>query len=607
MIKLFRKLSVITLTFICLFIFVYRINTVDKKEISWDVLGYYMPLPATFIYHQPMLNDVTWLKEINNKKELTGTLYQVSSNDKGETMYFFLFGMALFYLPFFFLGHGIAGAAGYEMDGFSMPYQYAMVIGGIIYTIIGLIYLRKILRHFFSEKTSSLVMLIIVFGTNYINHLTLKNLETVNFLFMLVCVLVWNTIQWHENQKAKNLFAVGISITLITLIKPSEVFVLLLPILWNVTSFDSFKQKIVLLFSNKKALLVTIVVCFILVLPQLYYWHVKTGHYIYDSYKNPGVGLDIFSPHIFNVLFSYRKGWLVYTPVMIFSLIGFYFLYKNNRKIFFASFIYFLISFYIISSWSEWWYGAAFSCRPIITSYPLLAICLGYFLLFMQQQKSFIKNTFAVIVIFCVFLNQFQWWQLKNYILDPYRTTEEYYWASFLETSVDESDRDLLLVNRDFTGEQKFEHREKYTSSVLKFETFDNPKDQNIQTDSLHNSFYRTLPEQEFGITNQYMYKELTRKNHAWIKISMDIRFPNDFEGQLPCLVMTMEHKGGIYGYLAPEIKIDSTKNQWHKYELDYLTPEIRNTKDIWKSYIWKRSKSTFDIDNFKIEVFEPK
>lgn len=607
MTKIFNKLSLVTLLCSCLFILTYRINTVDKKEISWDILGYYMVLPATFIHHQPMLDDITWLKEVNKKDELSGTLYQVTSNDKGEPMYVFLFGMALFFLPFFFLGHGVAGFAGFEMDGFSLPYQYAMVIGGIIYTIIGLIYLRKILRHFFSEVISSLVLIIVVFGTNYIHHLTLKNLETVTVLFMLVCIIVWNTIRWHQHQKAKNLFVTCICITLMVLIKPSEVFIIILPLLWNVFSVESFKQKMALLFSNKKALFITAAACLVLVFPQLWYWHTKTGHFIYDSYKNPGVGLDIFSPHIINVLFSFRKGWFVYTPVMIFAVIGFYFLYKNNKPIFYAILFYFLISFYIICSWTYWYYGAAFSCRPVITSYPVLAICLGYFLLFVQKQSVIIKSFFTLTVLFFIFLNQFQWWQLKNYILDPYRTTKDFYQAIFLKTSVNENDLNLLSVNRDFTGLHKFENKSRYTLSELKLETFENSKDQNIQQDSTGTFYYKALPEQEYCITNQFMFNELTAKDHVWIKVSMDIRFQADFEGPAPCMVMTMEHKGGSYGYFAPEITLDSTKNQWHTYELEYLSPEIRNKKDIFKSYIWKRGKSTFDIDNFKIELYEPK
>lgn len=606
--RFFQRTSLTTLLIIALLLSVYRISNVDKKEISWDVLGYYMCLPATFIHHDPLLKDITWLKEINQQQELTGTLYQVSTNDTGEPIYVFLFGMALFYLPFFFLGHSIAGFGGYEMNGFSMPYQYALVIGGIIYTIIGLIYLRKILRHFFSEQIASIVILIIVFGTNYIHHLTLKNLETVNVLFMLVSIIVWNTIKWHEQQKVRNLLAIGVSTTLMFLVKPSEVFVFLIPLLWNVSSFETLKSKAILVLSNVKPLLMTIFLCGLLILPQLIYWKITTGHFVYDSYKNPGVGLDFFSPHIVEVLFSYRKGWFVYTPIMLFAVVGFYFLFKNNKSLFLPILLYVGVSFYIISCWTYWYYGAAYSCRPIITSYPLLAICLGYFLVFIQQQKKSIQILFSIAVVFFVFLNQFQWWQLKNYILDPYRTTKEYYWAIFMKTAVPENSNQQLSVNRDFTGTYKFENPEKYTSRILYQTSFDNDTREYTLIDSVNkNIFYRAKEEQEYCITAHNPFKELTSKDHAWIKISGDFRITERFEGPMPCLVMSMEYKGAAYGYYAPVIEVDSTKNKWNHFEIEYLTPEIRNKNDVFKYYIWKRGKSPFDIDNIKVEVFEPK
>ena len=315
--KIFSRFSLVTLIVTCSFISIYRINVVQKDEISWDVLGYYLYLPATFIHHDPMLHDISWLKQVNEEKKLTGTLYMVSSNDQGEPMYFFLMGMALFYLPFFFAGSAVASVLGYPVDGFSLPYQYMLVIGAIFYTIIGLIFLRKILRRFFSEWISSLVMIIIVFGTNYINHLTIKDLETVNVLFMLVTIIVWNTIKWHENYKSKHLIAIGVSIAFIGLVKPSEIFVFIIPLLWKVSSFKEFGKKLILFWEHRKTVLITIGIIIIIALPQMLYWHAKTGSFIYDSYKNPGVGLDFFSAHIINTLFSYRKGWLLYTPIMI--------------------------------------------------------------------------------------------------------------------------------------------------------------------------------------------------------------------------------------------------------------------------------------------------
>ena len=83
---------------------------------------------------------------MNDEKHLADTLYMISSNEEGEPMYFFLMGSAILYLPFFFLGHYSAYQFGFPMDGFSLPYQYSLVVGGIFYTIIGLIFFRKINR-----------------------------------------------------------------------------------------------------------------------------------------------------------------------------------------------------------------------------------------------------------------------------------------------------------------------------------------------------------------------------------------------------------------------------------------------------------------------------
>jgi hypothetical protein len=553
-----------------------------------------------------MLNDIAWLKQLNNEKHLAGTLYMVSENKKREPMYFFLMGMALFYLPFFFIGSIFASMCGLAVDGFSLPYQYALVIGGLIYTIIGLIFLRKILLQFFSEKLSSVLMIIIVFGTNYINQLTVDNLATVNIIFMLTTIILWNTIKWHQNYSGKHLLVIGICITLATIVKPSEIFVLLLPLLWGVTSAETMKQKLFALVANKKSILITMIVCLIIVLPQMLYWHHKTGMFIYDSYKSPGVGLDFLSPHIMNTLFSYRKGWLLYTPVMIFSLIGFYFLYKRNRQIFFASTLYFFVSFYIISSWTEWWYGASYSIRPLIATYPILAICLGYFLQFVNRSNIVLKAIIGVSILFFIFLNQFQWWQYKNYILDPYRTTKEYYWATFLKTNVSEADRELLMVYRDFSGKMEFKDKYKYQKTLLVGEDFEEEESKGNQVEN-NNYFHRLNEKDSCFYIIETPYEELTQKDHVWIKVSMDVRFPEKYDGALPCIVNTMERKIWPYRYVATEIKTDSIPNHWRRVEVMYLTPEIRSDKDRFKCYIWKRGKSTFDIDNLKLEIYKRK
>ncbi|MHB8258651.1 MAG: hypothetical protein ACYDCN_00605 [Bacteroidia bacterium] len=603
--KKIKTLSVITLILISSIFSVYKINNVERYQISWDVLGYYLYLPATFIHHDPTLKDISWLTKANEDHHLAGNLYMVSQNEKGEPMYFFLMGMAFFYLPFFLLATIYCSMCGFAVDGFSLPYQYFLVIGGLIYTIIGLVFFRKILLQFFSEKLTSLLMILIAFGTNYISELTTNNLGTVNVIFMLTTIIIWNTIKWHETYAGKRLIIICVCITLATLVKPTEVFVVMLPLLWGVTSIETAKQKLAKLWESRKHIFIAIPICLIIVLPQMLYWHHKTGMFIYDSYKNAGVGLDWWSPHIINVLFSYRKGWLVYTPLMAFSLIGFYFLYKKNKQLFFASAIYFLVCFYIISSWTEWWYGSAYSIRPLIATYPILGICLGYFLQFINKSNTVVKVIISQIILFFVFLNQFQWWQYKNYILDPYRTTKEYYWATFLKTYNTDDDWKLKSVYRDFEGKKEFSDKDRYQKTLLISENFEeDDKGNQVEND---NHFHRFNEGDEFFSLIETPYEELTQKDHVWIKVSMDIRFPENFQGQKPRFVNTMLRKVWFYGYSDTEIKSDSIPNHWRRVEEYYLTPEIRSTKDIFKSYIWNPGKRGLDIDNIKLEVYKRK
>ena len=172
---------------------------------------------------------------------------------------------------------------------------------------------------------------------------------------------------------------------------------------------------------------------------------------------------------------------------------------------------------------------------------------------------------------------------------------------------MNDKDKDLLLVNRDFTGNINFENRDKYNKSLLIQNSFDGPSADNISKDDNGNGYYHLMPNQEFALTIERKFKELTSKDHVYLIASFDARFHDKPKGQLPVFVMTMEHNKWSYAYCTKEIKPDTAFNKWTKFEMLYLTPEIRNVNDVFKCYVWKRSNDSFDIDNFKIETYEHK
>ncbi len=285
---------------------------------------------------------------------------------------------------------------------------------------------------------------------------------------------------------------------------------------------------------------------------------------------------------------------------MIFPLIGFYFLYKENRKIFYPILIYFLLSFWLISSWTEWWYGASYSIRPLVTQYPLLADPFGYLLIYLGTRKRSVQFAAGILFLFFVFLNQFQWWQLRNFILDPYRTTREYNWAIFLKTKVDAQAEKLRSVYRDFSGKYEFNNPEDYTGSTLKEMNFEGEKGKQIISDTTGNSFYRFSEDQYFKMIFEKRYKEKSKEDHFRIKARIDARFPDNFKGTCPCLVITMNRREGVYAYLAKELRPEPENSGWNTFRADYLTPEIRSRSDYFQCYVWKRGEEGFDIDNIR-------
>jgi hypothetical protein len=577
------KSSLWMLIGLSIWLITFRTTHIDKKEISWDVFGYYLPLQATFIEDDMWLNDRSWVEELNEKHQVSGTLYQISTTPDNEPMYFFFFGMSIMYSVFFFAGHFFAGMFGYPQDGLSDPYSFALVLGCVFYTLVGLYYLRKILLQFFSDNLVAILLFICVLGTNFSHHMTIKNLETVNILFMFATIVIWNTIRWHENHKLKNILAIGVSVVLMALIKPSEVLIIFLPVLWGVWSKDDLKERFSVLWRYKNQILITIAVGLLIATPQIIYWYVKTGMFFYDSYKNPGVGLDLTNPHLYESLFGYRKGWLIYTPVMIFALLGFIIIFKQQKKLFFGLFIPFIVAFYIIASWTEYWYGASFSNRPIIAQYPILLIAMGFLFNWIAKQQQVVKVVTALIIVFLVFLNQFQWWQLRNYILDGTRMTKAYYWATFLKKSA--TDKKLLLLSRSYNG---------YDAHFL-----NNPEDYKSKF-LLTQKEIETEGSPEFMNTVHIPYKQLTKKDHCYVRFRMDYRIVGDKDTYWATM---MNRENGEYGYFYYQLNKQS--DEWQKFDTLYLTPEIRSVEDYLKFFIWNPNLQSFEAKNLRIDILE--
>jgi len=591
----------------------------SPNPVSWDTFGYYLYLPLTFIYHDLGLQHKEIIDHIFELYDPSMTFYQATHIPGGNWMMKYSMGMAILYAPGFFAAHLLAGFTGYPADGFSLPYQIAIMVNSVLLFMAGYWYLRKVLLTFFSDKVTAVVLLLLLFGTNFFIYAT-QVAETVhNYLFAFYAMILWNTIRWHRFHRTKNVVALAFLIGLATLSRPTELISVLIPLLWNVTSFKGLKDKFRLLTSvyGKQLLLFLFIIIAIGSL-QIIYWKIYSGSFIFYSYVNPGEGFEFLSPYLMKVLFSFRKGWFVYTPMMLFAVAGFGFVYKKNRQVFVPLFTFFIINLYIVSSWSCWWYAQSLGMRALVQSYAVMAIPLGYFIRWTANRKPLIKTSVIVVILFFVWLNLFQTWQLKHHIISGDRMTFAYYLKSFGKTEINPEDQKLLLIKRLYRNNKPvIEDESIYNRRTLKEFDFENTGDKKgaHYTDLIARTGNRSLKMDStlvYSPSFRIPFAEMTDNYYAWIKVSVWVYPVHDPDETPSALVVTFQHKGKNYSYRtqafnSPEVKKNLKLNRWNRVEMVYLTPEVRKKEDELLVYIWNRGKKDIYFDDLKIDILEPK
>ena len=140
------------------------------------------------------------------------------------------------------------------------------------------------------------------------------------YLFFLYSVFIFCSLKWILKESTKHLFILAFVGGLITLIRPTDILIVLFPILFKVSSLKELIARCRFILSKPLALIVSSLLFIIPLLAQILFWKKYTGHYVVDMYSNERFFFT--DPQLMNFLLSFRKGWLIYTPIMIFSLVG---------------------------------------------------------------------------------------------------------------------------------------------------------------------------------------------------------------------------------------------------------------------------------------------
>jgi len=590
-----------------------------QNVLSWDIFGYYLYLPAAAVYGDLGLEQ-GWLQSTLELYQNSPTLYQLVPGVEGKQVIKYPVGWAILNIPFFLIGHIWALLSSYPADGFSKPYQWSIIIGSYAYVVLGLVVLRNALQRWIKQDLIiAITLVVLTVGTNLLHATVQATAMSHTYLFALYAVFLWLAQRDVDQQQPS--WQLGAITGLLIITRNSEIVVI--PMLLILFGWDIAGQhKLWSAFTKWKQFLIGIAPVLAL---QMAYWWYASGSPVLYAYDNAGEGFDWLQPHTWNFLFSFRKGWLLYTPLMVLSLIGLRFLWKEHPKWGLALAVFALANIYLLSTWTTWWYAASFGQRSMVQSYALLALPLAFSINWLWSKQKVVLG--GVLILFTA-LNLFQTWQYGAGIIDQSRMTQCAYVDHFWRTApLDEAAQRKLLIQRSAIAREQWPARETIKATKHAVQSFEsdsgivvhpewkkqlaaalgkqvNDKREWITAETAYQGMqsFRLDSDMEFSPAIRIPYAALTELDYAWVTASAWVKTGS--EAVDLSLVVTFDHNGGSYHYRTTDITLLAHTN-WQEINLHYLTPEIRNSSDELTVYVWNRNGALAWVDEVQVQVYE--
>ena len=324
---------------------------------------------------------MAFLDDVIEQYHPTYDPYQAYDHPSGHRVMKYSAGQAVIYTPFFLAAHAFASVSeAYPADGFSRPYQFMMSLGSLVIAFLGLYWLHRVLREYFRPGIVGMTLLLLTLGTNYLNYAAIDGAMTHSTVFSLYALLLLTTHRFYLRATFGRAALIGVCVGLAALTRPTEILAALIPLLWglDVGASGAIGRRLRFLGEHYGELLLAAGVTLAIGAVQLLYWQYVTGEWVVYSYQDQG--FDWLAPHLNQGFFSYKAGWLIYTPLMALSLLGFYALWRHRRGLFAALFVHALLFIYVAFAWSVWWYGGSLGQRTMVQAYAPLSFPLAAFL-----------------------------------------------------------------------------------------------------------------------------------------------------------------------------------------------------------------------------------
>ena len=580
-----------------------------------DALGYYSYLPASVIHHK--LDKVDELADDTNiPVEITSGIsrfkYSYSNNDKGNSIIQYSYGLSAMLSPGFFTVYLWDKIRGKSSTGFELRYQNAIVFLNIFYLLLGLFFCYKSIHHFFPSINAFATVAIGLLGTNllwfgFIQH-GMAHIPQFMLISFVVYLSIRLSLEWSDFKVLLIAFLMG----LITIIRPVDIIFGIVPIVFILESLNRKSDYKTQLLKRITIKLPFAILLFIIpIIPQLLYWNMMTGSYIYDSYSN--YNFNWADPQITKGLFGAKNGWFMYTPVMLLAVIGFYY-NRISKSIRISTLIILPIHIYITYSWYNYNYINGFGSRPMLHIYPLMLF--GIAGIISTTQKKIVQWFIIILVVIASIISlNFTYKQWTGKLFSD-ESTWVYNKSTFYKKDINY--HDLFYLNSPWNQAAL----SKYGNCIsIKSITAEDLTDNSILYDSIYNIKYVSLDTESNYPTGAIVHtisdKEI--RDYTLLKSSINMRFhKHQFmqhhqhkliievtrkEEQVFWHCILINDKIAKKNLKSSDLEIRRTYiNTWDTIDYNFPLDELQANDQV-KVYLWNSALKQADFSSMQVSL----
>ncbi|OAV45345.1 glycosyltransferase family 39 protein [Lewinella sp. 4G2] len=396
-----------------------------------DSCFYYMHVVSAFVHGDVGDYDktITTLREVNpSSADPREDIYGVRLTEKGRRYIKYTVGVPVLETPFFALGHLYASVSPkYEANGWTRPYVLAVGFSIIAYVTLAFWLLIGLLKRYFDNRTVTIVCVALVAATNLFYHTNYVTMSH-GFLFFLHTWLLYATVKFWDKPSLWRASLLGVIVGLIALTRVPEIVAALVPVVWGVSSWETAKKRLDFILKNVKLAIPAIIGFGTVFSLQIAYWYYVSGHFIFNPYQ--GEGFNFLKPRVWQAFFAFDNGWLIYTPIMAFALVGLFYLRRYAK-----GWLLPILSFVVLQCWIHYSYYVynyfpSLGQRPMVETYPYLAFPLAAAFAVLLGSRRWKWVPVTALVLFGA-LNLFQTWQSREGYIWSERHNQAFYFASF--------------------------------------------------------------------------------------------------------------------------------------------------------------------------------